>query len=155
MTAGIDLSLAIIEEDLGTQVAQATAQEMVVYLRRSGDQSQYSLPLTIQNIDQRFAKLQKWLVSQLHREIKVPEMAEQVAMSERHFRRVFKQKTSLSPAQYIDQLRMDQARNLLLSSNIHVEQLAAQIGFSQAEVFRRAFKRRFGVTPTDYRQRFR
>lgn len=155
MTAGIDLCLAILEEDLGLHLAQTVAQELVMYLRRSGNQTQYSRPLTVQASEEtRFIQLQQWVLDNLHRPIGLAQMADKVCLSERHFRRIFTQRFGLSPSRYLEQLRLDRARSLLLCDGYSLERVCQECGFSGANSFGRLFKLRFGFTPMDYRVHF-
>ncbi len=155
LTAGIDLTLWLIEQQLGTPAAQAVARDLVVYLRRSGNQSQFSSPLSLQSVDSRIAELQHWIMQNISVPITVEEMAEHMAMSPRHFRRVFRELMNQSPKEYLESVRLEHARDLLLSSVMQVEDIAFQSGFSQGDVFRRGFKKRYGLSPGEYRQRFR
>ncbi|GAB3033752.1 GlxA family transcriptional regulator [Bowmanella dokdonensis] len=155
MTSGIDLCLAVIEEDLGLNIAQTVAQELVMYLRRNGDQSQYSRPLTVQNSEEkRFVQLQQWLLDNLHRPIGLADMADKMAMSERHFRRLFREKFALPPSQYLEQLRLDKARSLLLCDGYNLQRVCEAIGFASTSSFGRLFKQKFGCTPLEYSRRF-
>jgi len=154
LTAGIDLTLSLIQQELGKGTAQATARDLVMYLRRSGDQSQFATPLSVQSSDSRLQQLQQWLMKNLQKPITVQQMADYASMSERHFRRVFNEHMRMSPKDYLQQLKLEHARGLLMSSSMQIEQIAHSIGISQADIFRRVFKKRFGLTPSEYRQRF-
>ena len=155
MTAGIDLALALIEEDLGPALALATARQMVVYMKRSGGQLQYSEPLQSQiRAGDRFADLIARLVGDLSADWSVEVMAEQTGLSSRQFGRRFKAAFAVSPGAYLEMLRLDEARLRLATGGDGVSRIAHAVGFRSDDAFRRAFERRFGVTPTVYRNRF-
>ncbi|MDP5135686.1 helix-turn-helix domain-containing protein [Rheinheimera baltica] len=155
MTAGIDLCLAVIEQDHGVAIAQAVAQELVMYLRRSGDQSQYASPLKIQHSGvQRFIQLQHWLLANLTKQLTVADMAEQVALSERQFRRVFRARFAMTPVQYLQQLRLDKARSLMLCDGYSLQRICNEVGISDPRNLIRLFNASFGCTPGEYRQHF-
>ncbi|MBS0661477.1 MAG: GlxA family transcriptional regulator [Verrucomicrobia bacterium] len=155
VTAGIDLSLALIEEDLGPGVALAAARDMVVYIKREGTQAQFSAPLKFQtDASGRFADLAAWIVRHLEADLSVERLAERACVSPRHFARLFKQAMGRTPASYIEDLRLDEARQRLASGNAKIEAIATSIGYGSADAFRRAFERRFQLSPATYRQRF-
>ncbi len=155
MTAGIDLCLAVIEQDHGVAIAQAVAQELVMYLRRSGDQSQYASPLKIQHSgEQRFTQLQQWLLDNLSKPLSVAEMASQVALSERQFRRVFRARYSMAPTQYLLQLRLDKARSLLLCDGYSLQRICTEVGIADPRSLIRIFHKVFGCTPGHFKQHF-
>ena len=155
VSAGIDLALALVEEDLGAAVALAVARELVVYLKRPGGQMQFSEPLRFQmRATDRFADLAAWLVTNLHKDVSVEIMAARVGLGARHFNRRFSHTFGVSPARYLEQLRMDEARKRLGAPHQTVDSVAAAVGFASADAFRRAFERHFGVAPSQYRGRF-
>ena len=155
MTAGIDLALALIEEDHGPALAMTVARQMVVYMKRSGGQLQYSEPLQAQTrAGDRFADLAALLVGDLGADWTVEAMAERTGVSPRQFSRRFKAVFATTPAAYLERLRLDEARLRLASGQERLARLAHAVGFSSDDAFRRAFERRFGVTPTAYRSRF-
>lgn len=155
MTAGIDLCLAVIEQDLGVSIAQSIAQELVMYLRRSGKQSQYASPLKIQHSsDQRFTRLQNWLLDNLAQHLTVGDMALKVALSERQFRRVFQARFSMSPMDYLLHLRLDKARSLLLCDGYTLQRISQDVGVKDARNLIRLFNKAFGCTPGDYKKHF-
>ena len=155
VTAGIDLSLALIEEDFGLQVALAVARELVVYVKRPGGQEQYSEPLKFQaQASSRFADLAPWMVAHLERDLSVETLAEQVCLCPRQFSRRFKAEFKTSPAAFVQRLRLDEARKRLSARESGVEGVARSVGFRDADSFRRAFVRRFGVAPSTFRGRF-
>jgi transcriptional regulator GlxA family with amidase domain len=155
ITAGIDLSLAMVEEDLGNDVALAVARDLVVYLKRSGGQLQYSEPLRHQtDASSDFAEIVAWMLDNLDGDLSVETLAERMNLSTRHFNRKFKSVFGSTPADFVEALRLDEARWLLANNDVAIENLATSVGYSGGDVFRRAFERRFGVVPSEYRARF-
>ena len=155
ITAGIDLALALIEEDCGPRVALSVARELVVYLKRPGGQNQYSEPLQFQfQASDRFADLAAWLPSHLRRNLSVEALAERAGLCPRHFSRRFKEVFGATPAVFVEKLRLDEARRRLATRTSTIDGVAASIGFNSSKAFRRAFERQFGVNPTSYRRRF-
>lgn len=156
LTAGMDLALALVEEDLGAATALAVARQLVMYVKRPGNQVQFSAPLDAQTRGTgRLCELTGWLLTHLHGDLTVARMAEQMAMSERHFRRVFAETFTTTPARLVERLRLEQACLRLTQGKASMERIAAGVGFNSADAFRRAFHRRYGVTPGEYRERFR
>src|SRR5437762_1128399 len=148
ITAGIDLSLALIEEDFGPRVALAVARELVVYLKRPGGQKQYSEPLQFQcNSSDRFADLASWMLGHLRADLSLETLARRACLSPRHFARRFKQTFGGTPAAFVENLRLDDARRRLTERTQTIESVAAAVGFQSDDAFRRAFQRRFGVKP--------
>ncbi|MFC5742087.1 GlxA family transcriptional regulator [Dyella tabacisoli] len=155
ISSGIDLALAWVEQDLGSRMALSVAREMVVFLKRSGGQRQYSEPLRFQShTTEPLANLAAWLVERLHEALPIERLAEQASLSTRQFARAFRAAFQTSPAAYISQLRMDRARTALIESTAPISQIAYSVGYASDDVFRRAFEREFGITPSDYRKRF-
>ena len=155
VTAGIDLSLALIEEDFGPQVALAVARVLVVYMKRSGGQEQFSEPLKFQVAStSRFADLAAWILGHLDQDLSVDAMAEQMNLCPRQFSRRFRLEFNSSPAAFVQRLRLDEARKRLSSPGATVERVADSVGFHDPDSFRRAFMQRFGVAPSHYRGRF-
>ena len=155
ITAGIDLALALIEEDFGAQVALGVARELVMYVKRPGGQEQYSEPLKFQvESTSRFADLAAWMVGHLDKDLSVEAMAERIHLCPRQFNRRFKAEFKSTPAAFVQRLRLDEARNRLSSRGSTVESVADSVGFGDADSFRRAFVQRFGVAPKQYRSRF-
>jgi transcriptional regulator GlxA family with amidase domain len=155
VTAGIDLALALIEEDLGSKTALAVAREMVVYLKRSGGQEQYSEPLQFQtNSSDRFGELVAWMTNNPTREMSVESLARRASLSPRQFFRRFKEYFGTSPANFVETLRLNEARRRLSVGEPSIEGVAESVGFKGADSFRRAFERRFRVTPSKYRRSF-
>ena len=147
ITAGIDMSLALIEADLGEEVARRTAQQLVVYYRRPGGQSQFSALLEMERANGRFAALLDHVRSHLQLRHSVAELADRVSMSPRHFSRAFHAETGMSPAKAIEQLRAETARGSL-GNGRSVQEVARVCGFGNAERMRRTFIRMFGAPPS-------
>jgi len=155
VTAGIDLSLALIEEDFGPQIALAVARDLVVYMKRPGGQEQFSEPLKFQMASSsRFADLPAWISGHLDQDLSVEALAQRINLCPRQFTRRFKTEFKSSPAAFVQRLRLDEARNRLASADCSVESVAASVGFNDPDSFRRAFVKCFGVPPQQYRSRF-
>lgn len=155
VTAGMDLSLALIEEDLGRDVALKVARQHVMFIMRPGGQSQFSAHLAAQqNHDKPLGDLLEWIVENVNQDLSVPSLARQAAMSERNFARHFSRETGTTPARFVEAARVQAARRLLEESNRPIDQVAYQSGFSNAERMRRTFHRHLGISPLDYRTRF-
>ena len=152
ITAGIDLALALVEEDLGPQAALTVAREMIVYLKRPGGQSE-PLRYQVHGAD-RFADLVAWIRGHLSGDTSVPALAARVGLSPRQFARRFTATLGYTPAQYVENLRLSVAREYLGGASRSIEKIAASVGFTSADVFARRFKRRFGISPRSYRERF-
>jgi transcriptional regulator GlxA family with amidase domain len=156
VTAGLDLALALVEEDLGRRVALEVARWLVVFLQRPGGQSQFSAPLVAQAAQRRpLRDLQAWVAEHLGEDLTVARLAERVAMSERTFSRAFRRETGITPAAWVEGLRVERARMALEDSDAGVDVVARACGFRSVETLRRAFHRRLGVGPAAYRSRFR
>lgn len=156
VTAGIDLALSFVEADFGSELALAVARDIVVYLKRSGGQLQYSQPLLVQTqAKTRFADLAEWIRGNLQADLTLEVLSERVNLSPRHFARKFKATFGLTPADFVQELRLDEARWLLVNAEDPISELAQSIGYTGDDTFRRAFERRFGVPPAEYRRRFR
>ena len=155
VTAGIDLALALIEEDLGQAVALAVARELVVYLKRPGGQEQYSEPLRFQTqACDRLAEVATWITNHPNRDLSIAELAQRACLSPRHFVRRFKDAFGQSPGSFVQDRRLDEARRRLGIANVSLETIAGSVGFRSADAFRRAFQHRFRITPGKYRRRF-
>jgi transcriptional regulator GlxA family with amidase domain len=155
VTAGIDLALALVAEDYGRKAAAAVARQLVVYLRRSGGQAQFSALLAAQDADSEPIKdLLTWLPDHLTEELTVPKLARQANLSERHFSRVFKAEVGVSPADHIEAVRLEAACRLLESTHAAIEHVASTCGFGTAETMNRSFRRRLGTTPGEHRRHF-
>jgi transcriptional regulator GlxA family with amidase domain len=156
VTAGIDLSLALVAEDHGPQVALAVAKRLVVYAQRRGGQSQFSPYLSAPADDTSpVAKVQAYVMEHIRERFSVDQLASVAGMSPRHFARLFVQMTELTPHEFVERARVDVARNLLESSDMALKAVAYESGFGTADRMRLVFMKRLGVTPTIYRESFR
>jgi transcriptional regulator GlxA family with amidase domain len=154
-TAGIDLALSLIEEDYGARVSLAVARDLVVYLKRSGAQEQYSEPLQFQMESvSRLSELTTWIISHLNQDLSVESLAAKACLCPRQFGRRFKAEVGRTPADFVEQARVDEARRRLCTANVTIESVAASVGFHSSDVFRRRFEQRIGITPTEFRRRF-
>jgi transcriptional regulator GlxA family with amidase domain len=155
VTAGIDLALALVEEDVGSRIALQIARTLVVFLKRPGGQRQFSAPLAAQTPSTRsFADLIAWIAENLHRSLTVELLAERMSRSPRNFARLFRVETGATPATYIRRARIEAVRMLLEQSKRRLEDIAARCGFGDVEAMRRAFLSDVGVTPGQYRETF-
>ena len=155
VTAGMDLSLAMIARDLGRDEALRIARAKVMAMQRSGGQRQYSSELALQSAaDDRLASLQSWIFEHLDDRLSVEDLAGRVGMSPRTFARRFRDAVGETPAAFVERARLDAARRRLERPGTAVEQVAAQTGFTNAERMRRSFQRAFGVSPAAYRRQF-
>lgn len=150
-TAAIEMTLSMIENDYGKTVALEVARELVMDLRPPGEEHEikpydYELDPT-----ERLADLPAWIVAHLQSNLSVESLAKRTSLCPRHFARLFKQLFNTTPAAFVEQMRLDEARRRLLSSRNSVATVAASVGFKSTDAFRRAFERRFGVTPRDFR----
>ena len=152
ITAGIDLALAMIEEDLGEAVARRTAQQLVVHHRRPGGQSQFSGFLDIGGANGRFGELMDWARERLREPLGVERLAQQAAMSPRHFARAFTAETGTTPAKAVERLRLEAGRLRIETTREPIDQVAEAIGFGDPERMRRAFLRAFGQPPQALRR---
>ncbi|AGW89145.1 MULTISPECIES: GlxA family transcriptional regulator [Cupriavidus] len=156
VTAGLDLALALVEEDFGRVVALRVARELVMFLKRPGGQSQFSAHLAAQTAERNaIREVQGWVVENLACNLSVEALAAQAGMSTRNFSRIFKQECQVTPADFVEGARIDAARRLLEGSRHPLKRVAALTGFGDTNNLRRAFLRRLGVPPADYRRRFR
>ncbi|MFZ4835329.1 GlxA family transcriptional regulator [Rouxiella sp. Mn2063] len=155
VSSGFDLTLALVEDDLGFSVARSVAQDLVMFLRRPGGQSQFSRFLLSQaSTPGPIRDLQSWILENLASDLSVEKLAERVAMSPRNFTRVFTKETGSSPAKYVEEVRLDAARQHLEQSSDKIEQIAVVTGFGNSLNLRRVFERNLQLTPSDYRERF-
>lgn len=154
VTAGIDLSLALVEADLGRTMALDVARQLVVFLKRPGGQSQFSVTLDLQRQGSRFDELHAWIAEHLTLDLGIPALALQAGMSERSFIRHYRADTGQTPARVIEQIRVETARRLLSDTLVPIKRIATQCGFGSEETLRRSFLRAMGVTPQAYRERF-
>lgn len=157
ITAGIDMALAVVAEDLGRRSALRVARSMVTHMARAGGQSQFSPVLRRQLLDStgRFEQLHHWIAENLDRDLRVEELAAQVNMSARNFARLYTGQMGLTPAKAVEAIRIEVAQDLLGTSEKTIKQVAAHCGFNDEERMRRAFMRTLNVSPTDYRRGFR
>jgi transcriptional regulator GlxA family with amidase domain len=157
ITAGIDLALALVEEDLGREIAIAAARMMVVFPRRPGGQSQFSTHVKYLDVRRRpeIEELQVWILGHPGDDLSINALAQRMGMSPRNFARLFHSETGDTPAQFVERARADAARCKLEQSILPVATVAEQCGFGNTERMRRTFQRLFGVSPHDYRARFR
>jgi transcriptional regulator GlxA family with amidase domain len=156
VTAGIDLALAMVESDWGQPVALAVAQELVMFLKRPGGQSQFSSHLAAQfSEDDKLRELQLWILDHLGENLSVPALAARAAMSDRNFARRFNASVGIPPAHYVARARLEAARRKLEENSLQVTQIARRCGFGTEETMRRTFVAELGVSPSDYRERFR
>jgi transcriptional regulator GlxA family with amidase domain len=154
VTAGIDLALALVEEDLGRSMALAVARYLVVFLKRPGGQAQFSAALSLQVADDKFGRLHDWINKHLASDLSLSVLADQAGMSERSFSRHYAEATGQTPARAIERLRVEAARHLLSGSRLPVKRIAQRCGFGSEETMRRSFHRLIDITPQDYRARF-
>jgi transcriptional regulator GlxA family with amidase domain len=156
VTAGIDLSLALLEEDHGSALALEVARVLVVFLRRPGSQAQFSVSLKTQCAERKpLHELRVWMAEHLAANLSVPALAKRVAMSPRNFQRVFRSEVGKSPAHYVEELRIETARRLLERTTHSMEEIADRCSFTCSDVLARSFVRVLGLTPGEYRDRFR
>ncbi len=154
ITAGIDLALALVEEDLGRDAALAVARQLVVFLKRPGGQAQFSAMLSLQQGDERFAALHAWIAQNLNTELSIACLAARAGMSERTFVRRYKQATGCTPAKAIERLRVEAAQRKLCDSREPIKRISLRCGFGSEETMRRSFARIANVAPQAYRDRF-
>ena len=156
VTAGMDLSLALVEEDLGRDVALKVAGQLVMFFKRPGGQLQFSRAGAAAPAGRSaLQELQRWVTAHPAEDHSIPRLAERVGLSTRHFARLFMSEAGVTPAAWVEAARVEAARGLLEGSGHTPKQVAARCGFADVDVLRRAFRRHFGVTPAEYRKRFR
>lgn len=156
VTAGIDLALALVEDDHGVDVAQTVARHLVMFLRRPGGQSQFAAPVWSKPAEMHAVRAaQDLVISNPAADLRVGSLAAAINMSERHFTRVFAAEVGEPPAKFVERIRVEAARRCLEQDGTTVAAVALQCGFGTAETMRRSFLRRVGVAPDDYRRRFR
>lgn len=154
-SAAIDLGLSLVEEDLGRDVALYVARRLVVFLKRPGDQSQFSVHLAAQSVEHsRLYDVQRYILNHPTADLSVTALARIAAMSPRNFTRVFTKEVGVSPSEYVDLTRIDVARFLLESGRLSIEAIAAKSGFGSPRAMRRAFLSHIGAIPSHYRERF-
>ncbi|MGW0392543.1 GlxA family transcriptional regulator [Streptomyces sp. NPDC003042] len=156
ISACLDLALALVAEDQGEDVALAVARQLVMYLKRQGGQSQFSVPLSRPATSRRdIDELRLWIADHLGDDLSAAPLAARMCLSERHFARVFKQETGTTVADYVEAARVEAARRLLESTDHPLDQVADLAGLGSAETLHRAFRRQLATTPAAYRRRFR
>ncbi|WPQ66525.1 GlxA family transcriptional regulator [Chitinophaga sancti] len=156
VSSGVDLSMALVEEDYGREVALQVARKLVLYLKRPGFQSQFANLLQLHSVANSLAgKLRPWMLENLDKELGVEELANHLNMSLRNFTRVFTRETGMTPAKFVEKLRVEIARKYLEDSDYSMEQIAARCGLGGVVSMRRVFLRHMNVTPSDYRRTFR
>jgi len=154
VTAGIDLALTLVEQDLGRTVALDVARYLVMFLKRPGGQAQFSAVLSLQAGEDRFGALHEWINRHLADDLSVSILAAEAGMSERSFSRHYAQATGLTPARAVERLRVEAARRLLSESRLPLKRISQRCGFGSEETMRRSFFRLLASTPQDYRARF-
>ena len=154
VTAGMDMALAMVEADWGKATALAVAQELVMYFKRPGGQSQFSRHLSAQLRDDVFGNLELWILDHLDDDLSVERLAERASMSTRHFARLFAQRLGTPPGTYVRRVRVEEARRRIESGGVRLKRVARQCGFADEQKLRRAFRQVLGVTPMEYRERF-
>jgi transcriptional regulator GlxA family with amidase domain len=154
VTAGMDLALALVEQDHGKAVALAVAQELVLFLKRPGGQSQFSRHLEAQRRDDLFGELELWMLENPRADQSVEALARRMSMSPRHFARQFRARIGASPAAYVRRLRVECARRRIEEGASRLKQVARDCGFADEQALRRSFQELVGVTPAEYRARF-
>ncbi|NEE06029.1 GlxA family transcriptional regulator [Streptomyces sp. SID7499] len=156
VTAGIDLALALVEEDLGRDAALTIARHLVVFLRRPGNQAQFSAQLAAQTAQREpLRDVQRWITDHPDADLSVDTLADRARLSPRHFARAFRAETGMTPGRYVDRVRLEHARRLLEDTADGVEEIARTSGYGTPEAMRRAFVRTLGTPPAEYRRRFR
>ncbi|MCL2554133.1 MAG: helix-turn-helix domain-containing protein [Actinomycetia bacterium] len=152
----MDLALALVAEDLGEEVALTVARQLVVYVKRQGGQSQFSVPLSRPPAARRdIDELRMYVVDHLDGDLSAAALAARMCLSERHFARVFRQETGTTPAAYVEAARVEAARRLLEDTDQPLDRVAAACGFGSVETLHRALRKQIGTTPAAYRRRFR
>ena len=155
ISTGMDLSLAMVEEDYGKDIALSVARQLVLYLKRPGNQSQFSIVLTHQKVDyQPIREMQEWIIDHLDEDITVELLAEKSSMSPRNFARVFLRESGITPAKYIEKLRLETARRRLEETKLTLDEISNECGVGSADALRRLFLRHMKTTPSDYRRSF-
>ncbi|BBC31391.1 HTH-type transcriptional regulator CdhR [Streptomyces graminofaciens] len=156
VTSGIDLVLALVEEDLGREVALSIARHLVVFLRRPGNQAQFSAQLAVQTARREpLREVQQWITEHPGDDLSVDTLAARASLSPRHFARAFQAETGIPPGRYVDRVRLEHARRLLEDTPDGVEEISRACGYGTSEAMRRAFVKTLGTAPAEYRRRFR
>ncbi|WP_019890817.1 GlxA family transcriptional regulator [Streptomyces purpureus] len=156
IASGMDMALAMVTEDQGPELALATARTMVMYVKRAGGQSQFSVPLALPaDPGNRIDGLRMWIGEHLTEDLSAEALAARLHLSVRHFSRLFQRRTGATPASYVESVRLEAARRLLQDSSHGLPEIAALSGLGSVESLHRSFRRRLGTTPAEYRRRFR
>ncbi|WP_406407371.1 GlxA family transcriptional regulator [Streptomyces halstedii] len=156
VTAGIDLALALVEEDHGREVALGVARHLVVFLRRPGNQAQFSAQLTAQTaVRAPLRDVQQWITEHPDEDLSVEALAARAGFSPRHFARAFQAETGLTPGRHVERVRLEQARRLLEDTGDGISAISRASGYGTPEAMRRAFVKALGTAPAEYRRRFR
>jgi transcriptional regulator GlxA family with amidase domain len=156
VTAGMDLALALVEEDHGSKLALQVSRNLVLYLRRPGGQSQFSAALSLQMTDRKpLRELEAWVLDNLNKALTVPVLAQRVAMSPRNFARVFIKEMKTTPAKFVERLRVETARRRLEESPNSMDTIASECGFGNVNSMRNVFQRTLKIPPGQYRRHFR
>jgi transcriptional regulator GlxA family with amidase domain len=156
VTAGMDLALALLEEDAGNDAALAVARQLVMFVRRPGGQAQFSAQLSTRVADREpLREVQAWITENAQADLSVEALAERAHMSPRNFARAFKREIGTTPAAYVERARVERAQQLLQDPGATLQHVAMRCGFGSEDRMRRAFQRRLGVGPASYRDRFR
>jgi transcriptional regulator GlxA family with amidase domain len=155
VSAGIDLTLALIEEDFGHQLAIRTARQLVMFVKRPGGQSQFSVPLIAQAAKGgHFADLHAWIAAHLQDDLRVERLAEQAGMSPRTFARIYSAQLGRTPARTVEAIRLEVACRILESTRLPLKSIATEVGYGEEQNLRRVFQRQLGINPAEYRARF-
>ncbi|MFI7382274.1 GlxA family transcriptional regulator [Streptomyces sp. NPDC049813] len=155
VTAGIDLALALVEEDHGREIALTVARHLVVFLRRPGNQAQFSAQLAAQTARREpLREVQQWITEHPGADLSVQALAARARLSPRHFARAFQAETGLTPGKYVERVRVEHARRLLEDTRDGVEEISRAGGYGTPEAMRRAFLKTLGTSPAEYRRRF-
>ncbi|MEV6543854.1 GlxA family transcriptional regulator [Streptomyces sp. NPDC051665] len=155
VTSGIDLALALVEEDLGRDTALTIARHLVVFLRRPGNQAQFSAQLAAQTAQREpLREVQQWITEHPDADLSVESLAARARLSPRHFARAFQSETGMPPGRYVDRVRLEHARRLLEDTGDGVEEISRASGYGTPESMRRAFLKTLGTSPAEYRRRF-
>ncbi|GKQ42055.1 GlxA family transcriptional regulator [Streptomyces sp. A012304] len=156
VTSGIDLALALVEDDLGRDTALTVARHLVVFLRRPGNQAQFSAQLAAQTAHREpLRDVQRWITEHPAADLSVESLAARARLSPRHFARAFRDETGTTPGRYVDRVRLEHARRLLEDTGDGVEEVSRASGYGTPEAMRRAFVKALGTPPAEYRRRFR
>lgn len=156
VTSGIDLALALVEEDLGREAALMVARYLVVFLRRPGNQAQFSAQLAAQTAQREpLREVQQWITEHPAADLSVETLATRARLSPRHFARAFQTETGMTPGRYVERVRLEHARRLMEDTADGIEEISRTCGYGTPEAMRRAFVKTLGSAPAEYRRRFR